>query len=374
MGGKNSAPPPPDYSGVAQASEKSAELSFQLGKEQLAWAKEQYGKDSEIINRVVDAALARSDENDRAALADRKRYEDIYQPLEEDLIKDAKSYSSPERQEYEAGRASATVAQQFDAQRQAAAQNLEAFGVDPTSTRYAALDAGMRVAQAAAQAGASNQARAQTDAMGRAMRSEAINVGRGYPGQIAGTYGTALQSGNSAASSQLAGTASGASTMGTNTQYMGLGNQAIGTWGNTLNMGYQNALGQFNANQQASSGLGGLLGAGVGLLGTSTSGTLLGAMFSEGGAVPEVTSGGNVPAEASPTRGKAIDDVDAKLTAGEFVVPKDVVAWKGEEFFQKLIEGSRKAKPQAPAKPQYAIAPVQQTTFASRPAGALPTG
>ena len=63
----------------------------------------------------------------------------------------------------------------------------------------------------------------------------------------------------------------------------------------------------------------------------------------------------------------------AKLNVGEFVVPKDVVSWKGEEFFQKLIEGSRKAKPQAPAKPEYAIAPVGQPTFASRPASAIPT-
>ena len=346
MGGKNRAPAPPDYSNVAAASEKAAEYSYQLGKDQLAWAKEQYGKDSAIVGKVVDAALKRTAINDKNAAYDRKRYENVYQPLENQLVRDAKSYASEERQDYEAGRAAATVAEQFEQARQAATRNLESFGVDPSSTRYAALDLGTRVQQAAASAGAANQARAQTEALGRAMRSEAINVGRGYPGQIAGTYATALQSGNSAANAQLAGTASGASTMGTGTQWQGLGNQSIGQWGNTLNAGYNNQIAQFNANQNSSSGLGGLLGVGLGMLPLP---------FAGGGEVPDVTPDGNVPRSASPSLGRAIDDVPATLTAGEFVVPRDVVEWKGEEFFQKVIEGSRKAKPEAPAQPRQAL-------------------
>ena len=200
------------------------------------------------------------------------------------------------------------------------------------------------------------------------MRSEAINVGRGYPGQIAGTYATALQSGNSAANSTLANTATGASTMGTGTQWQGLGNQSLGGWTNALNSGYNAQLGQFNANQQASSGIGGLLGMGLGFASNA------GWAFEDGGAVPEVTPGGKIPPSASPTRGAAIDDVDAKLTAGEFVMPKDVVQWKGEEFFQKVIDQSRKSKPQAPAQPQYAIAPAGNPTFSSRPNRPLKVG
>jgi len=368
MGGKAKAPAPPDYSGIAAASEASAKYGYELGKEQLAWAKEQYAQDSEFIGKIVDDALARAQANDQAAAQDRARYEGIYQPLEDQLVQDAQDYASPQRQEYEAGRAAATVADQFEGARRAATRNLESFGIDPSSTRYAALDLGTRVQQAAAAAGAANQARQSTEALGRAMRSEAINVGRGYPGQIAGTYATALQSGNSAANSTLANTATGASTMGTGTQWQGLGNQAIGGWTNALNSSYNNQLAQFNANQQASSGIGGILGAGLGFAANA------GWAFAEGGAVPEVTPGGKIPTAASPTRGAAIDDVDAKLTAGEFVMPKDVVQWKGEEFFQKLIDQSRKSKPQAPAQPEYAIAPTNDPTFSSRPSSALPTG
>lgn len=364
MGGKNQAPAPPDYSQIAAASAEAARYSFEMSKDQLAWAKEQYANDKGVANRVIDASLKRMDDNDRSALEDRQRYERTYQPLEDEAVRDAQDYGSEERQNYEAGKASSAVAQQFDSARKAATQNLEAFGVDPSATRFAALDLGARTQQAAAQAGASNQARDQTGAMGRAMRSEAINVGRGYPGQIAGTYGTALQSANAGVNTALATTGSGAQTMGTGTQWQGTGQQALNGWGNTLNMGYNNEMSKYNADQQASSGLGSLLGAGMGLA----------MSFEEGGAIPGVTPGGNIPAEASRSRGAAIDDVDAKLNVGEFVVPKDVAAWKGEEFFQKLIEGSRKAKETAPAKPEFAIAPKGPATFSTRASSALPIG
>ncbi len=64
--------------------------------------------------------------------------------------------------------------------------------------------------------------------------------------------------------------------------------------------------------------------------------------FAQGGAIPD--EGGQVPMGASPSQGMQTDDVPARLNAGEFVVPKDVAAWKGHEFFQKLIDQSRKAR------------------------------
>jgi hypothetical protein len=368
MGGKASPPAPPDYSGVAAASEKSAELSYKYGQEQLAWAREQYASDREITDRVVDSAMRIADFNEVNARKDRRRYEDIYQPLEGDLATEARAFASPERRQQEVGKATASVAQQFDQQRVAAMQNLQDYGVDPTSGRGQGIDTMMRTAQGAATASAANQANAMVDATGRALRSEAINIGKGYPGQIAGQYGTALQGGNLAVNSQLAATASGANTMGTAPQWQGLGNQAVGTWGNTLNQSYQNQLGAYNAANQGSSGWGSAIGAGLGLA------TKLLPMIAEGGTVP-ATDGGDVPEQASPTRGVAIDDVPARLTAGEFVVPKDVAAWKGEEFFQKMIDNSRKAKGEATAKPTMAIGVAEEPTYVSRPrASALPMG
>lgn len=346
-----SPPPPPDYSALAAASEKSAQYAYQLGQDQLTWAKEQYSQNRDVSNSVIDAALGTLDTNNANAAEDRSRYQTIFQPLEEQLAVDAQNYASPQREEQEAGRAEAAVSQTMETARNAAQQKLEAYGVKPGDTRMAALDYQSRIAGAAAQAGAGNQARQVVDDKGRALRSEAINVGRGYPGQIAQEYGTATQAGNQGVNAGLATTASGAQSMGTAPQWQGLGNQAIAQWGNILNTGYQNQLSAYQAQNAASSGIGGAVGA---------VGGLLTAFMKEGGVAPPAnpvgahpSAGQYVPPNASPTGGAAIDDVPARLNAGEFVVPKDVVGWKGEEFFQKLIMGARKqAMGGAPAQPQ----------------------
>lgn len=433
MGGKNSAPPPPDYSGIANASSEAAQLSFQLGREQLAWAREQYYKDREVVDGVVQKASNSLDRNDATAQADRARYEKTYQPLEDDLANDARSYATDERRDKDIGRAQATVATQFDQTRQAALQQLEGFGIDPSSTRYAALDIGTRAAKAAAMAAAGNQAAERVDAMGRALRSEAINVGRGYPGQVAAQYGTALNAGNQAVNSQLAATASGANTMGTAQGWTGTGNQSLGVWGNALTSGYNAQMAQYNANQNSSSGWGSALGLIGGIatkalpfsdervkediepVGKTNDGQTIYRFRYKGDPTPQIgliaqevedkypqavktddqglkhvdydkaihaaeggpiEGGRMVPPGASPTRGKAIDDVPARLTVGEFVIPKEVVDYKGQEFFQNLIKKTRQAididgggngdVPDKPARPAIMNAAPQMPTYQSR--------
>ena len=57
---------------------------------------------------------------------------------------------------------------------------------------------------------------------------------------------------------------------------------------------------------------------------------------------PEPTQGGFVSHSLSPSGGSKVDDVNARLNAGEFVIPKDVAHWKGKEFFYKMIAQARK--------------------------------
>jgi hypothetical protein len=342
----NSAPPPPNYEPIAKAQKEMAKEQLQLQRDQYEWSKKTYAENKEITDKVVAGFLETSETNAKNAAADRARYEGIFQPLEDDLAREAKDWATPERKEREMGQAQANVAQQFSAARRNAQRNLESYGINPADTRYAALDLGVRTQQAAAAAGAGNQASDMVDATARALRSEAINVGRGYPGQIAGTYGTSLNAGQGANANMLATTASGANTMGTGTQWGALaGNNFTGA-ANTMNMGYKNQLDYFNANQQGSSGWGSALGlvagAGLGFMGlptTSVGGKMMG--FAEGGAVGD---GGVVPAQVSPSGGKAIDDVPAKLSEGEFIVPKDVVSWFGQKHMYGLIEKADKER------------------------------
>ncbi len=80
----------------------------------------------------------------------------------------------------------------------------------------------------------------------------------------------------------------------------------------------------------------------------------------------EYEEGGPVPRGASPSRGRRTDDVSARLNAGEYVIPKDVVAHKGTHFFNSLIDKSRrlrtgmggprpgaKMKPALPGRPNF---------------------
>lgn len=348
--GKPKAPSPPDYSGVAAASEKSAQLAYDLGKEQLQWAKDQYANDKETYDKVVDSYLNDMDESSAAAAQDRAFYKENFQPLEKDLADEATNYDTPERRQKEMGAAQAAVATQYDAQRDNAQKELEAYGIDPSSTRYGALDIGMRTSQAAAQAAAGTAASNRVEDTGRALRSEAINVGRGYPGQIAQSYSTASQAGAGASGTTGQATQIGGSTMGTAPQYMGLGNQAVGQWGNTLNMSYNNQLDRWKANQQASSGLGSVLGL-VGGIGFKAAG------LADGGSVPDPREVGAIPDDMSPSGGQNVDDIPANLNAGEFVIPDDVVSWFGEKHMYGLIDKAAKereeAKQQTGAIPEF---------------------
>lgn len=344
--GKPKAPAPPDYSGVAAASEKAAELSYKLGQEQLAWAREQYDRDSEVYNRIVDGFLSDMEESSEFAAKDREFYEQYFQPLEKELAEDAATYNTPERRKREMGAAQAQIAEQFNAQRENAQRELEAYGIDPSATRYAALDIGVRTAQAAAQAAAGTTASNRVEDVGRALRSEAINVGRGYPGQIAQSYQTSNMAGTGAGNITGQGTSIGGQTMGTAPGYMGLGNQAVGIWGNTLNMSYQNQLDAWKAQQSASSGWGSALGLIGGIAGKAFG-------FADGGAVPDPDAlpapaqGGAVDDGMSPSGGAITDDVPARLNAGEFVIPDDVVSWYGEKHMYSLIEKANRERDQA---------------------------
>lgn len=346
MGGGNDVPAVPDYGPLIEASKNSSQLAYDLAKKQFEWAKKTYNENKQVSKIVIDKALGMMDRQDQWAQADRKRYETIFQPLEEQLAKDAQDFNTPQRQEQEAGKAEADVAAQFEQARDTAQQRLEAFGVDPSQTRQGALDLGTRIAEAAAQSSAGNQARDRTMREGWMLRDSAINVGNKLPAQTLAEIQGSGQSGNQSVNTGLATTASGAQTMGTSPTWQGLGNQGLGIWGNILNTQFGNQMDAWKANQSSSSGIGSLLGA-VGGIAT--------AFMADGGAIPDPGATpphpGAIPASASPSGGAIPDDVPAvidgqgpaRLNAGEFVFPKDVMAFKGEEWAQKEIIKARKA-------------------------------
>ena len=349
---KTEAPAAPDYSPIYNAQIAASNQQSALAKEQFEWAKQAYADNKGDTDEIIASMMETQRRNDTNAQADRKRYEEIYQPLEGALAADARTYSSDAKRDLESGRAQATVGQGFEAARANATRDLESFGINPGSTRYAALDIGTRAQEGAAKAAAGNQASQMVDATGRALRSEAINVGRGYPGQIAGTYNTALQAGTGANNANLATTASGGQTMGTAPGYYGSAASSLTGAAGTMNTQFGNQMTQYNANQ-APSPLGQALGmaAGIGAK----------AFFAaDGGAIGGMDDldqdGGPIPRQASPSRGVNVDDVEANLNVGEFVMPKDAVLWHGQKAMYAMItkakEGREEAKQTTGAVPQ----------------------
>jgi hypothetical protein len=264
-GGKGQKVAAPDYTPVAAANKEAAEISATVAREQLAWAREQYTQDREVTQQFLDVMLPNMVRESEAGQRERERYQEVFQPVEDMLVQEAKDYASPERMALEAGKAQADVAQAFDAQRRGALATLESYGVDPSLARAGALDRSARVSQAAMSAGAANSARTQVENVSRALRGEVINIGRGYPGSIAQAYNTAQQAGGGAVQANLQTTASGANTMGTGMQWTGLQSGFLNNWGQNLaSQGQTWAAGQ-QARSQAIAGIGAAVGGLAGL-------------------------------------------------------------------------------------------------------------
>ncbi len=361
--GGGSAPKSPKVKKQVHQADQSAVFSYDKAQDMFKWAMDQFTKNSAVSDEAIDNALGWMDRMSDWATSDRQRYEEVFKPLEDSLVKEATSYASPERLALESGKAQEDIAAQFDAARQSAQDRLESYGVDPSQTRQGALDLGTRVAEGAARASAGNQARWHAEEVGRELRDKAIALGAKLPGQALSEAQASGNFGTSAVNTGLATTASGAQTMGTPMQWEQIGQQGTGLAANIKNQKFQNDMAKWQADQQSGSGFGEIAGTITGYLPYM-------AMAAEGGVIPD---------EMSPSGGEVTDDVPAqinggppaRLNAGEFVMPKDIVSWLGEKGMQAIVMKARKemtnGNGERPAQPTMAPAAYDSV-------GAIPEG
>jgi hypothetical protein len=230
------------------------------------------------------------------------------------MMRNALSYASPQRIAADMGMAESGAAQGAEKGRQSALSDLQSYGIDPSAGRYAGLDQASRVMSGAATAGAGNQQRISDIATGNAMQNQAIasslqNVQTGY--------------GAANAANQFANT-------GMSLKYSPLGTESSGSSQSSGSSSGSSA-------SQSTSG-------GSGAFGPVQVGPVHGLMAAGGPVENDATSGGFVSHDLSPSNGANTDDVSAQLNAGEFVIPRDVAAFKGQEHFYKLIAQARKAR------------------------------
>jgi len=262
------APTPPDYTQVAAADSKAAELQFQLGQEQLDWAKDQSARYDPYITDYLDQQTQIGKESQDIARQQNAMYLDTYAPVERKFVDQALNWNSPQRADQQSAMARADVRSSIDAQRSAALTNLQSYGIDPSTTRYGALDAGYRISTAAAEAAAGTQARNELAQQELALEGSAIATGRGFGPQTAQFYQTATQAGSAGTKAGDTHFATGAGAMGSPTSYFGAGNTALGNQASAMNMGYNNALGgaqmESNVAMSQAKGMGDIFGTLIG--------------------------------------------------------------------------------------------------------------
>lgn len=319
---KPSPPDPPDMQPVADASLEAAQMSYDIAQQQLAWAQEVYYSDKEYYDQIIPSLVESQEFANETAAADRERYEQVFQPLEDQYIAYAESYMTPERMFQEAEAAQAGVAQQFEATQKAAQQQLLDYGINVADVKYSNLNPAQASTEAAASAAAGQQAIKQTEATGIGLLGSAVELGRGYPGQSTTALQAGTQAGGTAGSTTAGATQTGSQSMTAPSAYINSGSSALGVGADALNNAYANEVNAYNAQLQASSGWGSALG------------SVLGAGMS---LIPGMQEGGAIPQEASPSRGAIPDDVTVAAEAGEFVIPRRIVEWKGQEYFYKEI-------------------------------------
>lgn len=418
--GNSAAPQAPDFSGLINAATQQSRDYAGIMRDQLQWAKDQYGQNRPYYQQAMQQDLDAQKSQNEFASQQRARYNELYAPLQQQFVGAVKDYNSPTEVARARGQAMGSVAEQYGAVRDAATRQLQSYGVDPSSARFGALDIGTRTSEAAAAAAAGTQSDVNRENTSLGLQAQALNIGNGLPASATASNAGGTGAGGGAVNAVTNSYSPYAGALGNPIGFGNLSTGALGLAGNFTNMGYQNQLSQFNANQNSSSGFGSLLGIGAGV-GMRLAG------FAKGGRVPSLTgeypppaargsvptqsaplhpprgmnrlsnipthmtyagggavpmAGQQVPASMSPSGGARTDDVPAQVTqtpggpprgeaainVDEFIMPKDVANWIGGKQLQNMVIKARKemaSGQQAPAQPTPAGAPN---------AGAVPAG
>jgi hypothetical protein len=231
MGSKGA--PPPDYTPLANASKEAAQIQAGLGREQLAFAREQYDRSAPILEQIANQQLAAQNEQMTQARDYYNYQKDTYRPLERGLVADAQRFNTEAYRNDLAAKAAADTGVAFGQSQAMNRRAMAAMGANPNSGRFAGMQQASGLAQAATRANAMTGARMQADQMGYARKLDAAGLGRGLAGASSAAYGGATNAGSqaglnaqSAGQNYMGNMATGAGTIanGQNMQIQGLGN------------------------------------------------------------------------------------------------------------------------------------------------------
>ena len=191
-----------------------------LAGQMYSWAQSTFAHTSQITDQAVGNFFNVSQKMQGLSDNLTGQYNNLFAPENAQLVADANSYASPARMAVDMGQAGATQAQSGEAALAKTQQDLQSYGIDPSSGRYAALDKAAAVQNSANIAGAENTQRNADIATGQKLRSEAVQVGAQLPAAIANVNNTMIQANTGAANATDANANTGANLMKVPNDYL----------------------------------------------------------------------------------------------------------------------------------------------------------
>jgi hypothetical protein len=192
----------PNYDGINRAAEANADIA----KEALQWYRQAYQDQAPLREAaaarsaaVSDAQLRAMDTQTRLATEADEYNKGTFRPLERKLVTEAQQFDTEAQREELAGKALGDVRQSFAAARDIGIRDLTRRGVNPNDGNYGSVAKQLALGEAAAGAGAATKARSDAITLGRAMKMDAVSLGRGLPSQQATATSLSLNAGNSSA-------------------------------------------------------------------------------------------------------------------------------------------------------------------------------
>lgn len=223
MGSKGA--PAPDYSPLAEASAEAARIQAGLGRDQLAFAREQYDRSAPVLEGIARQQMKAQKEQMSQARDYYNYQKDTYRPLEQSIVADAERFNTQAYQDQVSGQAAADAGRAFGISQQQNQRAMSSMGVNPNSGRFAGMQQASGLQQSVTRANAMTGARNQAQQMGYARKLDAAGLGRGLAGASSAAYGGASgagsmagQSAQSAGQNYMGNMAIGAGTIGSGQQ------------------------------------------------------------------------------------------------------------------------------------------------------------
>lgn len=251
---------------LAEQADRAAQLSYSLGRDQLAFAKQQYAEMAPLAKAVAASQIASQDELTRQGRDYYDYQVKTFRPLEQGLVADAERFNTEAYREQLASQAAADAARAFGTAQGITNRDLARRGVSPNSG--AALARQNTLGLASMQTGAATGARQQAEQLGWARRLDAAGLGRNLANASVGAYSAGVNAGSAGVNSAMApgnqymqGMQSAANTMmagsgqamnaygqlysGANTAAMNAQNNYYGVLGGMVGMGGNIAAAKF---------------------------------------------------------------------------------------------------------------------------------